>query len=73
MEYFHLGIFVTPRAYLIRKYGSQSQAFFSVVRRFFDTVFEKTILSDLAFKTIEYPDNKILLLAVALLHTETQV
>ena len=40
MEYFHLGIFVTPRVYLIRKYGSQSQAFFSVVHRFFDTVWE---------------------------------
>ena len=28
MEYFHLGIFVIPRVYLIRKYGSQTQAFF---------------------------------------------
>ena len=26
MEYFHLGIFVIPRVYLIRKYGSQTQA-----------------------------------------------
>ena len=29
MEYFNLGIFVIPRVYIIRKYGSQSQAFFS--------------------------------------------
>ena len=29
MEYFHLRIFVIPRVYLIRKYGSQRQAFFS--------------------------------------------
>ena len=38
MEYFHLGIFVIPRVYLIRKYGSQTQAFFFVFHRFFDTV-----------------------------------
>ena len=28
MEYFHMGIFVISRVYLIRKYGSQTQAFF---------------------------------------------
>ena len=28
MEYFHLGVFVIPRVCLIRKYGSQTQAFF---------------------------------------------
>ena len=28
IKYFHLGIYVTPRACLIRKYGSQSWAFF---------------------------------------------
>ena len=38
MEYFHMGIFVTPRVYLIRKYGCQTQAFFFVFHRFFDTV-----------------------------------
>ena len=30
MEYFHVGIFVIPRACLVRKYGSQNTAFFSV-------------------------------------------
>ena len=29
MEYFHLGISVIPRVYLIKKYGTQIQAFFS--------------------------------------------
>ena len=29
MEYFHLAIFVIPRAYIISKNGSQTQAFFS--------------------------------------------
>ena len=38
MEYFHLGIFVIPRVYLIRKYGSQTQAFCFVFHTFFDTV-----------------------------------
>ena len=38
MKYFHLGIFVIPRVYLIRKYGYQTQAFFFVFHRFFDTV-----------------------------------
>ena len=38
MEYFHLGIFVMPWVYLIRKYGSRTQAFFFVFHGFFDTV-----------------------------------
>ena len=38
MEYFHLGISVIPRAYLISKNGSQTQAFFFVFHKFFDTV-----------------------------------
>ena len=38
MEYFHLGIFVIPRVYQIRKYGSQTQGFFFIFHRLFDTV-----------------------------------
>ena len=47
MEYFHLGIFVISRVYLISKNWSQSQAFFFVFHRFFDSVqqeqFEPTV------------------------------
>ena len=43
MEYFHLGIFVIPRAYLISTNGSQTQAFFFVFHKFFDTVTEFVI------------------------------
>ena len=38
MEYFHLGIFVIPRVYLISKNWSQTQAFFFVFHKFFHTV-----------------------------------
>ena len=34
----NMGIFVIPRVYLISNYGSQTQAFFFVFHRFFDTV-----------------------------------
>ena len=53
MEYFHLGIFVIPKVYLIKKYDSQTQAFFFVFHRFFDTVrlldiqFQSEILANL--------------------------
>ena len=30
MEYFHMGIFVIPGVFLIKKYGSQTTAFFSI-------------------------------------------
>ena len=30
MEYFHVGIFVIPRACLVKKYGFQNKDFFSV-------------------------------------------
>ena len=43
MEYFHLGIFGIPRVYLVRKYGYQTQAFFFVFHRFFDTVCLRSI------------------------------
>ena len=38
MKYFELGIFVIPGVCLIRKYVSQTQAFFYVFHFFFDTV-----------------------------------
>ena len=51
MEYFHLGIFVIPWVYLIRKYGSQTQAFFFAFHRFFDTVLHIQLkANDVSFK-----------------------
>ena len=38
MEYVHMGIFVIPGSYLIRVYGSVTQAIFFVIHRFLDTV-----------------------------------
>ena len=35
MEYFYMGIFVIPWVYLIRKYGSQTQAFFLLFSQIF--------------------------------------
>ena len=36
MKYFHMGIFVILRVYLVKQYGCQTQAFFSVFQCFLD-------------------------------------
>ena len=36
MKYFRMGIFVILRVYLIKKYGYQAQAIFSVFQGFLD-------------------------------------
>ena len=56
MKIFCLGIFVMPRANQITKNGSQTQAFFFVFHKFFDTVRSRNNLGQLSI-TYNWPQS----------------